>query len=113
RLPHGTALATIMPEVLATYLGTRDRELALVAVALRLADPRDPAVDAARAAIEGIEALLRRVGQRRTLAAQGLGPDSHDTIAQDALADAAIANSPRLPSKPEILEILAAVAGGA
>ena len=110
RLPHGTALATVMPEVFATYLGVRDRELALVAVALGLADPRDDAPAAARAAIDGIEALLRRVGQRRTLASQGLGPDTHDTIAQDAVEDAAINNSPRLPSKPEILEILAAVA---
>jgi alcohol dehydrogenase len=111
RLPHGTALATVMPEVLATYLGVRDRELALVAVALGLADPRDPVDDAARVAIDGIDDLLRRIGQRRTLAAQGLGPETHDTIAQDSIEDAAINNSPRLPTKPEILEILAAVAG--
>jgi alcohol dehydrogenase class IV len=43
--------------------------------------------------------------------ALGLGPETHDTIAQDSVDDAAIANSPRLPSKPEILEILAAVSG--
>jgi alcohol dehydrogenase len=111
RLPHGTALATVMPEVFATYLGVRDRELALVAIALGLAGPRDPADGAARAAIDGIEDLLGRVGQRRTLAEQGLGPETHDTIAQDAVADAAIDNSPRLPSKPEIMEILLTVAG--
>jgi len=111
RLAHGTALATVMPEVFATYLGVRDRELALVAVALGLADPRDRADGAARAAIDGIDAFLRSVGQRRTLLEQGLGPETHDTIAQDSIEDAAINNSPRLPSKPEILEILAAVAG--
>jgi alcohol dehydrogenase len=111
RLAHGTALATVMPEVFATYLGVRDRELALVAVALGLADPRDAEATSARVAIAGIDALLRRVGQRRTLLAQGLGPETHDTIAQDSVEDAAINNSPRLPSKPEILEILAAVAG--
>jgi alcohol dehydrogenase len=111
RLPHGTALATVMPEVLATYLGIRDRELALVAIALGRAGPNDPARTAARVAIDGIDALLRRVEQRRTLAAQGLGPETHDTIAQDSIDDAAINNSPRLPTKPEILEILAAVAG--
>ena len=109
RLPHGTALATVMPEVFATYLGVRDRELALVAVALGLADPRDPEPDAARVAIQGIDALLRRVGQRRTLSAQGLGPETHETIAQDAIDDAAINNSPRLPTKDEIRGILAAV----
>jgi alcohol dehydrogenase len=111
RLPHGTALATVMPEVFATYLDVRERELALVAVALGLADPRDPADAAARVAIEGIEAFLRSVGQRRTLAEQGLGPETHETIAQDSVDDAAIINSPRLPSKPEILKMLAAVAG--
>ena len=98
-----------MPEVFATYIGVRDRELALVAVALGLADPRDPEADAARVAIDGIDALLRRVGQRRTLTELGLGPDTHDTIAQDAIDDPAINNSPRLPTKEEVREILAQV----
>ncbi|HUQ78124.1 MAG TPA: iron-containing alcohol dehydrogenase [Patescibacteria group bacterium] len=109
RLPHGTALATVMPEVFATYLGVRDRELALAAVALGLADPRDPEAGAARIAIDGIDALLRRVGQRRTLTAQGLGSEIHETIAQDAIEDAAINNSPRLPTREEIRGILAQV----
>ena len=111
QLPHGTALATVMPEVFATYLGVRDRELALVAVALGAADPRDPQPDAARAGIEAIRRLLERVRQRRTLAAQGLGAETHEMIAQDAVDDAAINNSPRRPSKAEVLEILRAVAG--
>jgi alcohol dehydrogenase len=111
RLAHGTALATVMPEVFETYLGVRDRELALVAVALDVADPRDPHDEAARAGIDAIRRLLERVGQRRTLTAQGLGQETHDTIAQDAVDDAAINNSPRLPSRDEVLGILAAVAG--
>jgi alcohol dehydrogenase len=111
RLAHGTALATVMPEVFATYLPVRERELVLVAFALGVAAPGAPPADAARAAIQAIDELLRRVGQRQTLAAQGLGPETHDTIAQDSIEDAAINNSPRLPSKPEILEILAAVGG--
>jgi alcohol dehydrogenase len=109
RLPHGTALATVMPEVFETYLGVRDRELALVAVALGIADPRDEVSASARVAIDGIESLLRRVGQRRTLTEQGLGAESHETIAQDAIEDAAINNSPRLPSKDDVLGILAQV----
>ncbi|MEO5941110.1 MAG: iron-containing alcohol dehydrogenase [Candidatus Limnocylindrales bacterium] len=111
RLPHGTALATVMPEVFETYLDVRDRELALVAVAFGVGDPRDPVDQAARAGIDAVEALLERVGQRRTLAAQGLGPGTHDMIAQDAIEDAAINNSPRIPSKEEIRGILAAVSG--
>jgi len=111
RLPHGTALATVMPEVLATYLPVREHELALVAIAIGAAGPADSLAVAARAAISGIDDLLRRVGQRRTLAEQGVGREAHETIAQDSIEDAAIDNSPRLPTKPEILEILAAVAG--
>ena len=109
RLPHGTALATVMPEVFETYLGVRDRELALVAVALGIVDPRDDITASARAAIDGVESLLLRLGQRRTLMEQGLGADAHDTIAQDAIEDAAINNSPRLPSKDDVLGILAQV----
>jgi alcohol dehydrogenase len=109
RLPHGTALATVMPEVFETYLGVRDRELALVAVGFGVAGPRDDQAAAAGAAIEAVRDLLERVGQRRTLSAQGLGPETHDTIAQDAIEDAAILNSPRRPSKDEVLRVLAIV----
>ena len=44
RLPHGTALAVVLPEVLAFYAeepGLRDRELALVGVALAAASPTE------------------------------------------------------------------------
>ena len=109
RLPHGTALAAVMPEVLEFYLGVRDRELALVALALGVAGPRDPEGEAARAAISGVDTLLRSVGQRRTLAQLGFTPDQEDRIVQDALDDPAINNSPRLPDRAQTAAILAAV----
>jgi alcohol dehydrogenase len=109
RLPHGTALATVMPEVFETYLGVRDRELALVAVALGVTGPRDDQAAAARAGIDAVRDLLVRVGQRSTLAVQAIGPETHETIAQDAIEDAAINNSPRMPTKDGVLEILARV----
>jgi alcohol dehydrogenase len=110
RIAHGTALATVMPEVFETYRGVRDHELALVAVALGVAGPRDDEAAAARAGIDAVRVLLASVGQRRTLTDQGLGPETHETIAQDAIDDAAIDNSPRLPSKHDVLRILASVA---
>jgi alcohol dehydrogenase len=110
RIAHGTALATVMPEVLETYLGIRDRELALVAVALGVASRFAPAADAAARAIVEVRDLLARVGQRRSLADLGLAPETFDTIAQDAVDDIAIANSPVVPTKEAILRILERVA---
>ena len=40
KVAHGTALAAVLPEVLRFYLGTRDRELALVGIALGVASAR-------------------------------------------------------------------------
>jgi alcohol dehydrogenase len=111
RLPHGTALAAVMPQVLAYYLGTRDRELALVGIALEVASPLDPVAVAAQAAVDGVGALIAAVGQRRTLRELGLGLDSIPALVADALADPAINNSPRLPTSAEASAILESVAG--
>ena len=111
KLPHGTALATVLPEVLATYREVRERELGLVAVALSLASPLDPPAEAASAAISGVESFLSRVGQRRTLLQLGIGPELDASIVADALDDIAIENSPRLPSADDIAGILAALRG--
>jgi alcohol dehydrogenase len=112
QLPHGTALACVLPEVLATYLPVRTRELALVGVALGVAPDADPTGTAAEAAIEGIDTFLRRLGQRKTLTELGIAVDKESQIAADAIDDAAIANSPRLPSVEDVAGILAAVRGG-
>ena len=113
RLPHGTALAAVLPEVLAFYLeheGLRDRELALIGVALGAASPADARPAAARAGIGALDALLRRVGQRPTLAALGVDSALIPVIALDAIDDPAIANSPRLPDQAQVEAILRAVA---
>jgi alcohol dehydrogenase class IV len=51
------------------------------------------------------------VGQRSTLHDLGLPREVEPMVVRDALEDAAIANSPRLPSADEIAGILAAVRG--
>jgi len=116
RLPHGTSLAAVLPEVLAFYAdqpGLRDRELALVAVALGAASPADEWADAGRAAVVGLDAFLRRVGQRPTLAELGIAHDLIAVIAADAVDDPAIANSPREADAAAIEAILRSVAGDA
>ncbi len=111
KLPHGTALAVILPEVLDFYQGIRDRELAMVGVALRVASPTEDDATAASAAIGAIRRLCAQVGQRQTLRALGFDDATLDLVTEDAIADAAIRNSPRLPTPAEARSILATVAG--
>ena len=113
RLAHGTALAVVLPEVLGYYAadsGLRDRELALVGVALNAAIPTEPHASAAGAAIGELRQFLASVGQRHRLASLGFDDTGLDVVAQDAIDDAAIRNSPRLPSLAEARAIRASVA---
>jgi alcohol dehydrogenase len=112
RLPHGTALALVLPEVLSFYLaepGLRDRELALVGVALRAASPTEQPATAAGAAIGELRRFLAGLGQRHTLRSLGFDDGLLDAVAQDAIDDAAIRNAPRMPSLSEARAILASV----
>jgi alcohol dehydrogenase class IV len=114
RLPHGTALAVVLPEVLAFYAaapGLRDRELALVGVALGAASPVDGDAAAVPAAIEAVRALCAVVGQRPTLRSLGFDDVTLDLVAADAIADPAIRNAPRLATREQARAILGAVAG--
>ena len=64
------------------------------------------------AGVPAIDQLLRDVRQRPTLRSLGLADDaSIDLIVGDALDDAAIRNSPRLPTSGEARAILESVAG--
>jgi alcohol dehydrogenase len=109
KVAHGTALATVLPEVLKFYLGTRDRELALVGIALGVASGAESESTAAAVAIGAIDKLLRDVDQRPSLRQLGFDDALLDVVAQDAIDDAAIDNSPRLPTRHEARAILAAV----
>ena len=111
RLAHGTALAAILPEVLDFYRGIRDRELAMVGVALGVASPTEDDATAAGAAIGAIRRLCAQVGQRQKLRALGFDDATLDLVTEDAIADAAILNSPRLPTPEEARSILASVHG--
>jgi alcohol dehydrogenase class IV len=112
RVAHGTALAAVLPAVLGFYLGTRDHELALVGIALGVASQAESEPTAAAAAIGAIDKLLRDVGQRPTLASLGLSDAAViDQLVRDSLDDAAIRNSPRLPTETEARAMLVSVAG--
>ncbi|CAN5469612.1 iron-containing alcohol dehydrogenase [soil metagenome] len=112
RLPHGLALAVVLPEVLAYYAGSpglRDREIALVGVALRAASPTEDASTGAIAAIGALRSFLADLGLRPSLRSLGFDEAMLDVVAQDAIDDAAISNSPRLPMLAEARAILGSV----
>jgi alcohol dehydrogenase len=113
RLAHGLALAIVEPEVLAFYAaeaGLRDRELHLVGVALGAASPTEQPATGAIAAIGALRGFLSGIGLRPTLSSLGFDDVLLDTVAQDAIDDAAINNSPRLPTFDQARAILASVA---
>ena len=110
RLPHGLALAVIEPEVLEFYAssaGLRDRELTLIGVALRAASPTEDPASGAKAAVGAVRKLLAEVALRPKLRSLGFDDTLLDTVARDAIDDAAIANSPRVPTLAEARGILA------
>ena len=109
KLAHGTALAVILPEVLDFYRGIRDRELAMVGVALGVASPTEDDTTAAGAAIGAIRRLCAQLGQRPKLRSLGFDDGLLDLVTEDAIADAAIRNSPRLPTPAEARSILGSV----
>ena len=109
RLPHGTALATVLPEVLSFYIGVRDRELALVGVALGVASTAESDATAAAVAVGAVARLCVDVGQRPRLRSLGFDEALLDVVAMDAIDDAAIRNSPRLPTLGQARAILASV----
>jgi alcohol dehydrogenase len=109
RLAHGVALAVVLPEVLAFDRGVRDRELALVAVALGAGAPGDDPGLAADAAIAAVRDLCAAVGLRPTLRTLGFDEATLELVSDDALADPAIRNSPRMPTRAEARTLLASV----
>jgi alcohol dehydrogenase len=114
RLPHGLALAVVIPEVMAFYAdepGLRDRELALVGVAIRAASPTEDPATGAIAAIGAMRGFLAELGLRPTLRSLGFDEALLGVVAQDAIEDAAINNSPRLPTVDQARAIVGSVLG--
>ena len=90
--------------------GLRDRELALVAVALGAASPADRPGAAARAAIERWTHSSEASASGRGSASWASPTSSIPVIARDAVDDPAIANSPRLADAATVEAILRSVA---
>jgi alcohol dehydrogenase len=99
-IAHGVALAALLPAVARRNLPHRRAQTARLAEALGL--------DGADAVPAAIAALQERVHTAPTLGDLGVGGDELDRLADDALADAVIANAPAAPSRDELLSLLRA-----
>ena len=109
QLPHGTALAVILPEVLDFYRGIRDRELALVGVALRVASPTEDDATAAGVAIGAIRRLCEQVGQRPTLRSLGFDERGARSSSRRTPSPTPRSATRRAPDPAEARAILASV----
>ncbi|HEX4221250.1 MAG TPA: iron-containing alcohol dehydrogenase [Pseudonocardiaceae bacterium] len=95
--PHGVALAAVLRPVMEFNREAARASYVLVAEAMRAQD-----------AITAVDDLVERVGVRHPLRELGCVRNMLPDIAAAAIADAVTANSPRIPVRDDVLEILQA-----
>src|SRR5689334_9941681 len=108
---RGAALAMLLPEVLRFNLPTRLERMADVAFALGVGDTHADTWPNAEAAIGAVIALRDDVGLNRLLGDFGITAADFAPICADALADEALASTPRPPTEADIHAILLTVSG--
>jgi len=105
-IAHGVALSMLLPDVLRFNLPVRAARLADIAFALGVGDTRSGPDRNAAAAIEAVAGLTDRVGLAAGLADFGITEADFAQIADDALDDEVLANTPRPPTRVDIISIL-------
>jgi alcohol dehydrogenase len=108
---RGAALAVLLPEVLRFNLPARLERMADVAFALGVGDTHADTWPNAEAAIGAITALRDDVGLNRLMSDFGITAADFAPICADALADEALASTPRPPTEADVHAILLAVSG--
>ena len=108
---RGAALAMLLPEVLRFNLPARLGRMADVAFALGVGDTHADTWPNAEAAIGAITALRDDVGLNRLMSDFGITAADFAPICADALADEALASTPRPPTEADIHAILLTVSG--
>lgn len=97
--PHGIALAAVFENVMQFSITEAADAYAEAARAMGV----EPAADAA---IDSVQFLCGVVDVRRPLRDLGATPDLLPSMAAATVADAVTKNTPRLPTEPEVLELL-------
>ena len=107
-IAHGLALTMLLPHILRFNLEVRLERTAQVAFALGVGETARSDRGNADAAIEAVQALSARLGLTRKLGDFGVSESDFEQLAEDALADEVMANTPRFPTADEVRTILAA-----
>jgi len=103
-VPHGQALATLLPHVMRFNQTTCELKFSQLAIALGVADGPSTAANALRA-IEAVETLNERVGTAVMVRDLGLESSLVPTLADDTMADVVLTGTPRFP-EPEQVQAL-------
>jgi alcohol dehydrogenase len=103
---HGVALSVLLPHVLAFNLPVRAETYSHVAHAFGVGRPGGSPAANAEAAIEAVRQLARDVGMPAYLRELGCTAEIIPAIADDALTDEVMANTPRMPRSEELCAVL-------
>lgn len=105
-LPHGEALALVLIECLKFNQPVRRDRFARMAEPLGVASHATTEERNAGAAVDAVENLLAELEMGTRLTDRGIAASDLPGIAEDALADAVLLNTPRHPTELELLTIL-------
>lgn len=94
-LPHGVVNGVLLPHVIRFNAEADPEPYKTIATFLGVADKGAPAVEAALALADRIDALARDVGVPRGLAELGVQPEDLPRLAETALSDACMSTNPR------------------
>ncbi|HEX6856973.1 MAG TPA: iron-containing alcohol dehydrogenase [Streptosporangiaceae bacterium] len=106
-VPHGEALALVLPQVLRFNAAVCRERIADLAFPLGAGRTGRSAAWNADAAIDAVAALAASLGLGELPAGIALTPADYPQIAEDALADEVLANTPRQPAAADITSLLA------
>lgn len=105
-VPHGAALAALLPGCLRFNLPVSERRLAELAYAFRVGDTSSSDARNAAATLHGVDQLLAELDAGAPLADHGVEESALPELADDALADAVLANTPRQPAHADAVALL-------
>jgi alcohol dehydrogenase len=110
-VPHGAAIAGLLPAVMRFNLPETGAKISLAASSLGVWENPASTEANAEAAIGAVEGLIARVMGEGILAGVAVTGETADTIIRDCLADPVILNTPRMPSFRQVEDLLGDAAG--